>query len=76
MFCFNYNRFICTRVRNEEEAGENMITIRDIAKILGVSHSTISRSLNDSFEISQKTKERIKGYIYALEEKGVKVKKG
>ena len=53
-----------------------MITIRYIAKILGVSHSTVSRSLNDSFEISQKTKERIKGYIYALEEKGVKVKKG
>ena len=53
-----------------------MITIRYIAKILGVSHSTVSRSLNDSSEISQKTKERIKGYIYALEEKGVKVKKG
>ena len=76
MFCFNYNRFICRRVRNEEEAGENMITIKKKKKIVGVSHSTISRSLNDSFEISQKTKERIKGYIYALEEKGVKVKKG
>lgn len=37
-----------------------MITIRDIAKIAGVSHSTVSRSLNDSSEISQKTKERIK----------------
>ena len=60
MFCFNYNRFICTRVRKEEEAGENMITISDIAKIVGVSHSTVFRSLNDSSEISQKTKERIK----------------
>ena len=47
-------------MRNEEEAGENMITISDIAKIVGVSHSTVSRSLNDSSEISQKTKERIK----------------
>jgi len=47
-------------VRNEEEAGENMITISDIAKIVGVSHSTVFRSLNDSSEISQKTKERIK----------------
>ena len=71
MFCFNYNRRICTRVRNEEEVGENMITISDIAKIVGVSHSTVSRSLNDSFEISQKTKERIKKnqlkYIMSLE---------
>lgn len=37
-----------------------MITIRDIAKIAGVNHSTVSRSLNDSPEISLKTKERIK----------------
>ena len=37
-----------------------MITIKDIAKIAGVSHSTVSRSLNDSSEISEKTKERIK----------------
>ena len=48
-----------------------MITISDIAKIVGVSHSTVSRSLNDSFEISQKTKERIKKnqlkYIMSLE---------
>ena len=58
-------------MRNEEEAGENMITISDIAKIVGVSHSTVSRSLNDSSEISQKTKERIKKnqlkYIMSLE---------
>ena len=37
-----------------------MITIKDIAKIAGVSHSTVSRSLNDSSEISVKTKDRIK----------------
>lgn len=37
-----------------------MVTIKDIAKIAGVSHSTVSRSLNDSSEISEKTKERIK----------------
>lgn len=40
--------------------GEQMITIKDIAKIAGVNHSTVSRSLNDSTEISSKTKERIK----------------
>lgn len=37
-----------------------MITIKDIAKIAGVNHSTVSRSLNDSPEISLKTKEKIK----------------
>jgi len=37
-----------------------MVTIKDIAKIAGVSHSTVSRSLNNSSEISTKTKEKIK----------------
>ena len=37
-----------------------IVTIKDIAKIAGVSHSTVSRSLNDSSEISQKTKDKIK----------------
>ncbi len=36
------------------------VTIKDIAKIAGVSHSTVSRSLNDSPLISEKTKNRIK----------------
>ena len=36
------------------------VTIKDIAKIAGVSHSTVSRSLNDSPLISEKTKKRIK----------------
>lgn len=36
------------------------VTIKDIAKIAGVSHSTVSRSLNDSPLISDKTKNRIK----------------
>ena len=35
------------------------ITIKDIARIAGVSHSTVSRSLNDSPLISKDTKERI-----------------
>ena len=36
------------------------ITIRDIAKIAGVSHSTVSRSLNDSPLISEEQKTKIK----------------
>ncbi|MBM7558735.1 LacI family DNA-binding transcriptional regulator [Marinitoga litoralis] len=37
-----------------------MVTIKDIAKIAGVSPSTVSRSLNDHPHISNKTKEKIK----------------
>lgn len=36
------------------------ITIKDIAKIAGVSHSTVSRALNDSSQVSKKTRDRIK----------------
>lgn len=36
------------------------VTIKDIARIAGVSHSTVSRSLNDSSMISEKTKNMIK----------------
>lgn len=37
-----------------------VLTIKDLANIAGVSHSTVSRSLNDSPLISEKTKEKIK----------------
>jgi LacI family transcriptional regulator len=36
------------------------VTIKDIAKLAGVTHSTVSRSLNDSPLVSEETKERIK----------------
>jgi LacI family transcriptional regulator len=36
------------------------MTIRDLAKLAGVSHSTVSRSLNDSPLISDETKKRIR----------------
>ncbi|MDA3832231.1 MAG: LacI family DNA-binding transcriptional regulator, partial [Spirochaetales bacterium] len=34
-------------------------TIKDIAQIAGVDHSTVSRALNNSPRVSRKTKERI-----------------
>lgn len=36
------------------------VTIKDIAAVAGVSHSTVSRALNDSPQISPATKEKIK----------------
>lgn len=41
------------------EVGIN-ITIKDIARIAGVSHSTVSRSLNDSPKVKEETKRRIR----------------
>lgn len=41
------------------------ITIKDIAKVLGLSTSTVSRALRDSYEISPETKERV--LVYAKE---------
>lgn len=40
----------------------NKITIKQIAKALGVSISTVSKALNDSYEISIETKNRIQEY--------------
>lgn len=42
-----------------KEGGIN-ITIKDIAKLAGVSHSTVSRSLNDSPIVKEETKQRIR----------------
>ncbi len=41
------------------------ITIKDIAKALGLSTSTVSRALRDSYEISPETKEKV--LVYAKE---------
>ncbi len=38
------------------------LTIKDIAKHLGVSISTVSKALNDSYEISETTKEKIRKF--------------
>ncbi|MFO7850528.1 MAG: LacI family DNA-binding transcriptional regulator [Spirochaetia bacterium] len=50
---------MCTNSQDQSGKKET-VTIKDIARIAGVSHSTVSRSLNNSPLISDKTKERIK----------------
>lgn len=40
----------------------NSVTLKDIAKALNLSISTISKSLNDSYEISQETKQKVLEY--------------
>lgn len=42
------------------ENNNNKITIREIAKIMNISHTTVSRALNDSDKVTEKTKEKIK----------------
>lgn len=52
-------------------------TIRTIASIAGVSHTTVSRALNDSPSVKEKTKERIRkiadqlGYVPNINAKGL-----
>ena len=41
---------------------KSKITIKDIAKELGVSTSTVSKALKDSYEISESTKAKIKAF--------------
>jgi LacI family transcriptional regulator len=57
------------------------VTIKDIAKIAGVSHSTVSRSLNDSPLISTETKQRIQqiakelGFEFNANARGLSIRK-
>lgn len=43
------------------------VTIKDIARLAGVSHTTVSRALNDSPLINDETKERIKAIALELD---------
>lgn len=45
------------------------VTIKDIAKALGLSTSTVSRALRDSYEISKETKQLIREYAEKIDYK-------
>jgi len=45
-----------------EQGMNNSVTLKDIAKALNLSISTISKSLNDSYEISIETKQKVLEY--------------
>ena len=53
-----------TKVDNE--SNDSMVTIKDIAKTAGVSHTTVSRALNDSRLIKEETKEKIRAIAAEL----------
>jgi len=58
-----------------------MITIKDVAKLAGVSHSTVSRALSGHTAISEETTKRIKkialdiGYVPSAVARGLKTKR-
>jgi len=60
--------------------GKGKITVKELASILGVSISTVSKSLSDSYEISEKTKLRVrklaKKYNYKPNRIAVNLKSG
>ena len=41
------------------EENTKRVTIRDVAKLSGVSYQTVSRVLNDSPDVSDKTRKRV-----------------
>ena len=53
---------------DEEGHLKGLITIKDIARVAGVTHSTVSRCLNDSALVSTETKQRIRQLADEMEE--------
>ena len=50
---------------SEEDQTQSSVRLIDIAKALGMSVSTVSRALQDSHEVSDKTKQRVLSYAEA-----------
>ncbi len=51
--------FTFKKADDVEETKKQAVTMKDVAKVLGISTSTISRALNDSNEIHSATKKII-----------------
>ncbi|MCO5064250.1 MAG: LacI family transcriptional regulator [Rhizobiaceae bacterium] len=51
---------------SRDGTGRGPVTIRDIARHLGMSHPTVSRALNDSPEIGEETKEKVRAAARAM----------
>jgi LacI family transcriptional regulator len=49
------------RPRVPRDLGPPRVTVKDVARVAGVSHSTVSKALNASPEISEETRNRIAG---------------
>ena len=54
----NAIRYIRKRLR--KKAGDEMASLKDIARELGVSTATVSKALNDLPDISEETKQLVK----------------
>lgn len=68
--------------RSSDRGTSNKVTIKVIAKRLGIAHSTVSRALNDGGHISEETKRRVRkvadelGYIVDSSARTMRTAKG
>ena len=56
LLCLYLHQFSCIPIMN------NSVTLRDIAKALNISASTVSRALTDNYQIGSETKKKVLAY--------------